>query len=1001
MTSPLGNETDRLALLHLKNEITGDPFQIISSWNDSLHFCQWKGVICGPKHDHVQRVKALKLRGHSLAGTISAHIENLTFLTSIDLSNNTFHGGIPKEIGHLFRLQHLDLSQNSLQGQVPASLTHSSNLRSIILCYNLLDGNIPDELSSLLKLRELHLDSNNLTGSIPPSLGNLSTLAQLSLGYNNLHGRIPDDIGRLTNLVLFQVGDNRLSGVIPAPLLNLSSLMYFAAAENKLQGSIPADFGLALPNLKVVYLGANLFSGPIPASISNASGLSDLDLTENNFSGPVPSSLGTLHDLTLLGLGDSRLGGLQGGVDFDFLTCLINCSYLEVLTLSGNQFTGELPVSVTNLSSHLKQLRLERNHVRGSIPAGIDRLADLTLLCMEENTLTGTIPTGIGKLYKLGSLDLSGNRLTGQVPSSIGNLTQLTSLRLGGNGLEGSIPSILGNCQKLNELDLSDNNLNGTIPTQIFRISSLSIFLDLSKNSFNGSLPLDIGHLMSLTELDVSMNDLTGEIPSMLGECSSLVSLYLDENHFQGAIPPSLDSLRGVQHLGLSCNNLSGLIPQYLEEFPFLQYFNLSFNDFEGEVPKRGVFANASAISVVGNKKLCGGNPMLLLPMCSKEKQKDLHFLVITVPLVGMIVLSVLLSSMYVTFSTARTLRKNPSSRSAVNYQFPKVSYADLLKATNSFSSANLIGLGSHGFVYKGNLFYPKKVVAVKVINLMQHRASKSFTAECEALWNIRHRNLVKILTACSSVDYKGNNFKALVYEYMPNGSLDKWLRPDVDDDRSESRILSLLQRINIAIDVASALDYLHHHCHTTIVHCDIKPSNILLDDDMNAHVGDFGLARLLFEGTNNFHQVQTCSIEMRGSIGYIPPEYGISGYISTYGDVYSYGILVLEMFTGKKPTDGMFKDDISLHLLAKGSLPEHVMDIVDPQLLSEAITCEKNCNKEKDGLHDCLVSVMRIGVSCSESSPIERMDVADVVMKLHSIRESYHKTVNREKLGA
>lgn len=129
--------------------------------------------------------------------------------------------------------------------------------------------------------------------------------------------------------------------------------------------------------------------------------------------------------------------------------------------------------------------------------------------------------------------------------------------------------------------------------------------------------------------------------------------------------------------------------------------------------------------------------------------------------------------------------------------------------------------------------------------------------------------------------------------------------------------------------------------------------------------------------------------------------EYGISGDISTHGDVYSYGILVLEMFTGKKPTDDMFKDDISLHQLAKGALPEHVMDIVDPQLLSEAINCEKNCNKETDGLHDCLVSIMRIGVSCSESSPIERMDVADVVMKLHSIRESYHKTVNRERLGA
>lgn len=886
ISHPLGNETDRLALLRFKNQLTGDPFLITSSWNESLHFCQWKGVICAPRRHHhhhlLQRVKALNLTGHSLVGTISPHVANLTFLATIDLSNNTFHGEIPQEIGHLFHLRLLDLTQNSLHGPVPANLTHCSKLRNISLDVNMLVGNIPQELGSLPKLQQLHLDSNNLTGSIPPSFGNLSSLTQLSLGYNNLQGSIPDDFGRLKNLIFLQVGHNELSGVIPPRLLNLSSLAYFAAAENKLQGILPPEIGLTLPNLRKLYLGRNLLFGPLPASISNASGLQDLDLTYNNFSGPVPCNLGTMDHLTVLGLGDNRLGGSKHGDDMVFLAFLSNCSDLSELTLSGNQFTGELPLSTSNLSSHLQQLRLARNHLFGSIPVGIDRLAGLNFLSLEGNSLTGTIPSGIGKLQKLKSLDLSRNRLSGQVPSSVGNLTRLGCLSLDGNGLEGSVPPTLGYCQNLYKLDLSENSLNGTIPPQLFHIPSLSFSLDLSKNSLTGSLPSDIGHLMSLSQLDVSANNLIGEIPGTLGECGGLVSLNMSDNRFQGALPPSLAALKGVESLDFSCNNLSGLIPQYLGELPFLKHLNLSFNDFEGQVPQRGVFANASAISVVGNKKLCGGDRMLLLPKCAdQEKPHKFHFLVIALPPVGMIIFSVLLSWLYAKFSTStptpRTLQKNrPSFRSVLKNRYPKVSYADLHKATNNFSSENLIGVGSHGLVYKGNLFCPKEFVAVKVINLVQHEASKSFTAECEALSDIRHRNLVRILTACSSVDYEGNNFKALVYEYMPNGSLGKWLHPArVDDDKSESHariLLSFLQRINVAIDVAYALDYLHHRCHATIVHCDIKPSNILLDDDMNAHLGDFGLAKLFFQGTENHRQVQACSIELRGSIGYIPP---------------------------------------------------------------------------------------------------------------------------------
>ncbi|XP_058110878.1 probable LRR receptor-like serine/threonine-protein kinase At3g47570 [Magnolia sinica] len=185
---------------------------------------------------------------------------------------------------------------------------------------------------------------------------------------------------------------------------------------------------------------------------------------------------------------------------------------------------------------------------------------------------------------------------------------------------------------------------------------------------------------------------------------------------------------------------------------------------------------------------------------------------------------------------------------------------------------------------------------------------------ECEALRNVRHWNLIKILASCSSIDFKGNDFKALVFEYMLIGSLEEWLHPKVDE-KHQPRTLNLIQRLNIAIDVAYALDYLHHHCQTPISHSDLKPSNVLLDNDMVAHVSDSGIARFLSVAVDDqFSTNKTNSIAVKGSIGYVAPEYGMGGNVSTSGDVYSYGILLLGLFAGKRPTEDMFKDGLSLH---------------------------------------------------------------------------------------
>jgi serine/threonine protein kinase len=203
----------------------------------------------------------------------------------------------------------------------------------------------------------------------------------------------------------------------------------------------------------------------------------------------------------------------------------------------------------------------------------------------------------------------------------------------------------------------------------------------------------------------------------------------------------------------------------------------------------------------------------------------------------------------------------------------PLISYSELVKATDGFSTSNLLGSGSFGSVYKGELDQPGEsasLVAVKVLKLQTPMALKSFTAECEALRNMRHRNLVKIITVCSSIDTRGNDFKAIVYDFMPNGSLEGWLHPD-KDDQPEQRHLDLLGRVTILLDVACALDYLHWQGPAPIVHCDVKSSNVLLGVDMVAHVGDFGLARIFDEGSTSLQQ-STSSMGLRGTIGYAAP---------------------------------------------------------------------------------------------------------------------------------
>ncbi|XP_062186748.1 receptor kinase-like protein Xa21 isoform X2 [Phragmites australis] len=970
-----GSGDEAGALLAFKAELAGSGSGVLASWNGSTGFCGWEGVGCSGG-----RVVALSLPSLGLAGALSPAIGNLTFLRTLNLSSNSFHGEVPASIGRLVRLETLDLSYNAFSGTLPANLSFCTNLLFLRLSSNRFHGRIPVELGDkLTSLQKLSLANNSLTGAIPGSVANLSSLYLLDLSINQLEGPIPAELGSMGGLQVLELADNKLSGVLPHSLYNLSLLKNFQVEENMLSGTIPANIGDRFPSIETLFFSDNRFSGAIPPSLSNLSALTILGLAGNSFSGFVPPGLGRLQGLTVLYLNDNRLesNNRQG---WEFITSLTNCSQLQHLVLGNNSFSGELPSSISNLSTTLQTLYLGDNRISGIIPSNIGNLVGLKLLEMANSSLSGPIPESIGRLQNLVELGLYNTSLSGLIPSSIGNLTQLNRLYAYYGNLEGPIPTTLGNLKNLFVLDLSTNRLNGSIPREL-----------------SGTIPDSIGDCISLVRLLLDQNSFEGSIPQSLKNLKGLSLLNLTMNKLSGSIPGALASIGNLQQLYLAHNNLSGLILTVLQNLTLLSKLDLSFNDLQGEVPKGGVFSNASSLSVDGNVKLCGGTPQLHLAPCStpaveKNKRQLSKSLMIILISVSTLVVSVLVVALIQLIH--KKLRQRQESQfipTVIDEQYERVSYQALANGTNGFSEANLLGQGSYGVVYKCT-FEQGTTTAVKVFNIRQSGSTRSFLAECEALRRVRHRCLVKAITCCSSIDTQGQEFKALVFEFMPNGSLNDWLHP-VSKIQTLMNTLSLAQRLDIAVDIMDALDYLHNQCQPPIIHCDLKPSNILLAEDLSARVGDFGISKILSDNTSKPLSNSISFTGLRGSIGYVAPEYGEGCDVSTLGDVYSLGILLLEMFTGRSPTDDMFEDSLDLHKFAEAALANRALEIADPTIWLHEEAKEKDAadaTMARSRSERCLVSVIGLGVSCSKKRPRERMLMRDAAVEMRAIRDAY-----------
>ncbi|XP_073148712.1 uncharacterized protein [Henckelia pumila] len=915
---------------------------------------------------NLRRLRFLNMNYNQLSGLIPSSLGSLSNLESLYLQKNYLSGAVPWSRFNFSKLKGIELQQNQLTGALPIKICHQfPNLEYLMAGGNEIDGEIPKSLGECSQLKELFLGENSFSGSIPMEIGNLSQLVLLSIGQNKLTGTVPSSIGNLSNLeylviretnihgnIPFQLGSlwslrwlvlqmNSLSGEVPHSVFNLSKLQVLSFVENNnLSGTLPPLIDKSFPNLEHLFLGGNRFYGSIPTSISNLSTLVSLDLSSNSFTGLIPISLRNLRLLQIFNLGFNYFTNNLSIPHQDFLTSLANCKNLTIFNFGNNPITGILPKSIgsSNLSTSVVNLIAYSCEIKGRIPEEIGNLSSLVILDIDDNELTGVIPETLQRLTNLQLFAVNENMLEGSIPLGFCNLKNMYAAYFSDNRMSGKLPSCLGSLPLLNIIDISVNAFNATIPTTFWLNKGIQQVY-LSKNFFDGSISEEIGNMESLLELDLSENRLSGRIPTSIVKLQSLSNLALSNNRFDGEIPDSFPYLTALEHLDLSLNNLSGSIPQLLETLPNLNYFNVSFNQLTGEIPNGGNFVNFTADSFKGNAGLCGASRFNVKP-CKENnvRQKpssNKRLLRYILPLIFSVVVVATIVILYRKCGGRKTIYF-PTLPNIPSLILERISYHEIVRVTNNFDQENLIGSGSYGLVYKG-VFSDEKTYAIKVFNSEMQRALQSFDTECRIMRSIRHRNLVKVITSCSNLD-----FKALVMAYIPNGDLDKWLY-------SPELFLTLVQRLGIMIDVASAIEYLHLGYSSPIVHCDLKPSNILLDEDMIAYVGDFGIAKLLTE-EQRMEQTKTL-----GTIGYMAP--------------------------GKKPTDEMFSGELTLTKWVSEAFSSDVMQIVDVPLLNS------NGEISRSKYEKCLISVFVVALECATEFSEMRLNMNDVVRKLQKIK--------------
>ncbi|XP_010542476.1 PREDICTED: serine/threonine-protein kinase BRI1-like 1 [Tarenaya hassleriana] len=930
-------------------------------------------------------------------------------------------------------LEYLDLSHNNFSGEFSGvDFWPCGNLTFLSLSQNSLSGDkFPTSLSSCKLLETLNVSRNSLAGKIPGGgfWASFQSLKQLSLAHNRLSGEIPPEMAQICRtLEVLDLSGNLLSSELPETFTRCSSLQSLNLGNNMLAGDFLSTVVSKLPRLAYLYAAFNNITGSVPLSITNCTNLRVLDLSSNGFTGNVPSGFCSLQSsppLEKILIANNYLSGM---VPVE----LGKCKSLKTIDFSFNALIGPIPKEIWTLPN-LSELVMWANNLTGEIPDGIcvDG-GNLETLILNNNLLTGSIPESISRCTNMLWISLSSNRLTGKIPTGVGNLVNLAILQLGNNSLTGNVPPELGNCRNLIWLDLNSNNLTGDLPSELATRAGFVMPGSVSGKQFafvrneGGTDCRGAGGLVefegiraerlegfpmvhscpatriysgmtmytfssngSMIYLDLSYNSITGSIPPSFGYMSYLQVLNLGHNRLTGTIPDSLGGLKAVGVLDLSHNNLHGTLPGSLGTLSFLSDLDVSNNNLSGSIPFGGQLTTFPFSRYANNSGLCG----VPLPPCSgsgpRPTSSRLHPKNQTSAATGMITgfafsfLCVLL--LVLALYRVRKVQKKeeqrekyieslptsgssswklssvpePLSINVATFEKPlrKLTFAHLLEATNGFSADSLIGSGGFGEVYKAEL-KDGSVVAIKKLIHVTGQGDREFMAEMETIGKIKHRNLVPLLGYC-----KIGEERLLVYEYMKWGSLESVLH---DGSRKNGGVfLDWAARKKIAIGAARGLAFLHHSCIPHIIHRDMKSSNVLLDEELEARVSDFGMARLV-NALDTHLSVST----LAGTPGYVPPEYYQSFRCTAKGDVYSYGVVLLELLSGKKPIDtGEFGDDNNLVGWAKQLFRDkRGSQILDPELVSEK-------SRDVEMFH-----YLKIAFQCLDDRPFKRPTMIQVM---------------------
>ncbi|KAJ0954516.1 putative protein kinase RLK-Pelle-LRR-XI-1 family [Helianthus annuus] len=689
-----------------------------------------------------------------------------------------------------------------------------------------------------------------------------------------------------------------------------------------LSGPFPTTL-CRLPSLSTLSLHNNNLNSNIPPTISACRNLTHLDLSANYFHGLIPSTLPDIPNLLYLDLQENSLSG-------EVPATFGNFRRLQILNLTNNLLNGSFPVVLTNLTT-LKELVLAYNNfIPGPIPPQLGNLSNVEYLWLSSCGFSGEIPATFSRLTKLSNLELSYNSLTGAFPDIVFELRNLYQLELFNNSFSGELPKKgWSNLTALRRIDLSINHFTGAIPVELCKLPLSS--LGLSDNKLQGLIPVSLAKSPNLYDLRLFDNSLIGPIPSDLGKFSTLTTLnYLD----------------------LSGNSFSGKIPSGLANL-MLNTLNLSNNQLSGEIPSvfhKDVYRD----SFLGNPELCGG----FSPRCVENYQsKSNHnlWLLRFIFVFSGVVLAI--GVIWFVFKY-RSIKKTNQGVSISKWRsFHKLGFSEI-EIIHLLNENNVIGSGASGKVYKAVLSNGESVAvkklwegSVKNDEDAKMNSQKEFESEVETLGKIRHKNIVR-LWCC----FKSGNSRLLVYEYMRNGSLGDVLHS------TKGRLLEWSMRFKIVLDAAEGLSYLHHDCVPPIVHRDVKSNNILLDEDYGARIADFGVAKFI----NLTNKGSESMSVIAGSRGYIAPEYAYTLRVNEKSDIYSFGVVILELVTGRKPIDPEFLES-DLATWVQTTVNEKGHDhVVDPEL--------------EYGPKEQIYRVLDIGLLCINPLPMSRPSMRTVV---------------------